>query len=136
MIKLKETLCANLYIRSREIIRAHEKCLRSIDLTYPQALVLILLNQKKTCYIYDLSQELSLDSGTLTPLIKKLLQRGVLNKNRDSQDERRIYIAITSKGEELMPYINTCFSDTAKKCNIDAESKRRLIYLLNNLTIN
>ncbi|XVN42949.1 MAG: MarR family transcriptional regulator [Candidatus Rickettsia vulgarisii] len=136
MIELKETLCANLYIKSREIIRAYEKCLRSISLTYTQALVLILLNQKKSCYIYDLSQELSLDSGTLTPLLKKLLQRGLLEKNRDSKDERRIYITITQEGESILPYINTCFNDTAKKCHLKVESKKQLICLLNNLTIN
>lgn len=136
MIELKEMLCVNLYIKSREIIRAHDKSLKAINLTYPQALVLIFLNQRKSCPIHDVGQELSLDSGTLTPLIKKLSQREFLVKNRDSQDERRIYLTITPKGESLLLYIINCFNDAATKCCLDEDSKKQLINLLSTLLIN
>lgn len=102
-LKLDNQLCFLLYSASRSMTRRYRPLLDELELTYPQYLVMMVLweNQGKTCSIGDIGELLMLDTGTLTPLLKRLEQNGLLNRQRGKDDERRVDVLLTEKGAAL-----------------------------------
>ena len=100
-IRLDQQLCFALYHASRALIRAYGPLLEPLGLTYPQYLVLLVLWAEKTVSVKELGQRLALDSGTLTPLLKRLEQSGLVSRRRDPADERVVQIEITAQGRDL-----------------------------------
>lgn len=100
-LKLENQLCFVVYALSREIIRMYRPILKELHLTYTQYLVMICLWEENGMCLKDLGQMLCLDSGTLTPLLKKMEQEGFLNRLKDAKDERNLLIFLTDKGKEL-----------------------------------
>ncbi len=100
-IPLERHLCFKLYALSRQITQAYRPLLDSLDLTYPQYLVLVVLWEEKTINVKDLGARLLLDSGTLTPLLKRLEQKGLLSRQRDPRDERSVTIGLTRAGSAM-----------------------------------
>ncbi len=100
-ILLSNQLCFSIYRLSKSIIQKYRPFLDEIDLTYPQYLSMIVLWEVKRINVKDLGERLCLDSGTLTPLIKRLIDKGLVEKKRCGADERIVYITLTDKGEEL-----------------------------------
>ena len=100
-LKLKNQICFPLYACSREIIKRYKPFLDEIDLTYTQYITMMVLWEKKTVTVKELGSSLYLDSGTLTPLLKKLEQKGYLTRRRSEEDERNLNVTITEAGEEL-----------------------------------
>lgn len=94
-------LCFPLYACSREIIKRYTPFLEKIDLTYTQYIAMMVLWEKKQISVKELGKCLFLDSGTLTPLLKKLEQKGYVTRTRSEEDERVLIAAITPKGEDL-----------------------------------
>lgn len=94
-------LCFPLYACSREIIKRYTPFLEKIDLTYTQYIAMMVLWEKKQISVKELGKCLFLDSGTLTPLLKKLEQKGYVTRTRSEEDERVLIAAITPKGEAL-----------------------------------
>ena len=94
-------LCFPLYACSREIIKRYTPFLEKIDLTYTQYIAMMVLWGKKQISVKELGKCLFLDSGTLTPLLKKLEQKGYVTRTRSEEDERVLIAAITPKGEDL-----------------------------------
>ncbi len=106
IIRLDAQLCFMLYAGSRAMTRAYQPMLRELGLTYPQYLVLMVLwewaaqpPQEPT--VKALGQRLRLDSGTLTPLLKRLEQEGLVTRTRDAADERRVMVSATPAGLTL-----------------------------------
>ncbi|MGJ1322899.1 MarR family winged helix-turn-helix transcriptional regulator [Sphingobacterium faecium] len=101
LLKLDNQLCFPLYALSREIIQRYRPHLDEIGLTYPQYLVLMVLweNDKQT--VNQIGQKLLLDSGTLTPLLKRLEQKEIVLRQRSTVDERVVEISLTTIGIEL-----------------------------------
>lgn len=99
--RLDEQLCFQLYLASRRFVRAYQPLLEEIGITYPQYLVMIVLWEKKKVSIKELGQDLDLDSGTLSPLIKRMIEKGLLKKTRDPEDERGVMISLTESGLKL-----------------------------------
>ena len=100
-LKLRNQLCFPLYACSKEIIRNYKPFLDNIDLTYTQYIVMMVLWESKVINVKDLGEQLYLDSGTLTPLLKKLESKGYISRNRSDKDERNLIIKVTDKGMNL-----------------------------------
>lgn len=101
-LALDNQLCFSLYRSSRAVTRAYQQHLGEMGLTYPQYLVMLVIWEKPDgLSLKDLAARLDLDSGTLTPLIKRLINQGLLTKTRDPRDERRTIISPTPDGQKL-----------------------------------
>jgi DNA-binding MarR family transcriptional regulator len=99
--RLDQQLCFALYAASRAMIRAYAPLLEPLGLTYPQYLVLLVLWEEDGVPVKHLAERLMLDSATLTPLLKRLEQRGVVVRQRDEDDERVVRIRLTEAGRAL-----------------------------------
>ena len=100
-LKLKNQLCFPLYAVSNLIIRKYKPLLDKIDLTYTQYIVMMVLWEEKQVNEKVLCESLSLKSNTLTPLLKKLEEKGLIEKRKDEKDERNLIITLTEKGTKL-----------------------------------
>ncbi|GEM45840.1 MarR family winged helix-turn-helix transcriptional regulator [Deinococcus cellulosilyticus] len=95
---LEDLLCFDVYATSRLITRAYQPLLEHLNLTYPQYLVMVLLWEGKEHTVKSLGLRLELDSGTLSPLLKRLEQMGLITRTRLKHDEREVGIALTDLG--------------------------------------
>jgi DNA-binding MarR family transcriptional regulator len=101
-LELDNQLCFALYDASRAVVRAYGPLLDELGLTYPQYVtMLVLWETDGPISMGDLGARLHLDSGTLTPLIKRLVQLGVVDRQRDPADERRVLVTLTEQGAAL-----------------------------------
>ena len=100
-LKLKNQICFPLYVSSKEVIRRYKPLLDEVNLTYTQFIVLLVLWEERSINVNDLGKRLFLDSGTLTPLLKKLEIKGYITRNRSKHDERNVIITISEEGLSL-----------------------------------
>ena len=100
-LKLQNQLCFPLYACAKEIVRKYKPFLDELELTYTQYIAMMVLWEKKEMNVKELGECLYLDSGTLTPLLKKLESKGYLQRERSKTDERNLLITITKAGEAL-----------------------------------
>ncbi|SDB96366.1 MarR family winged helix-turn-helix transcriptional regulator [Geotoga petraea] len=100
-LKLENQLCFSLYTASRLITRLYQPHLKKIGLTYLQYIVMLVMWEKEKIVLKELGDTLYLDSGTLSPLIKKLEKKDLVKKQRSEKDERILEVEITQKGREL-----------------------------------
>lgn len=100
-IRLKNQMCFPLYVCSKEIVRRHKPYLDKLELTYTQYITMMVLWEKKEVTVKELGKDLFLDSGTLTPLLKKLESKGYVTRERMEHDERNLCVKITKEGDEL-----------------------------------
>lgn len=100
-LKLENQFCFPLYAASRKIVKAYTPYLKPLNITYTQYITLMVLWEEKEMRIGDLGKKLFLDTGTLTPLLKKMEDAGLLTRTRSKEDERVVFIKITDKGMEL-----------------------------------
>ena len=98
---LDNQLCFALYSASLAMTKVYKPLLQELGLTYPQYLVMLVLWEKDGLMVTEIGQRLSLDSGTLTPLLKRLEALGLVSRIRDVQDERRVHITLTAAGRKL-----------------------------------
>jgi MarR family transcriptional regulator, organic hydroperoxide resistance regulator len=98
---LDNQLCFALYSASLAMTKLYKPLLDELGLTYPQYLVMLVLWESDGPMVSELGQRLSLDSGTLTPLLKRLEAAGLVNRLRAVQDERRVHIHLTAAGRKL-----------------------------------
>ncbi len=100
-LKLENQLCFPLYVCAKEIVKKYKPFLDEIDLTYTQYITMMVLWEQKEINVKELGKYLYLDSGTLTPVLKKLEQKGYVTRQRSTKDERVLNVAITDAGEAL-----------------------------------
>ena len=100
-LQLDNQLCFALYSASLAMTKVYKPLLDELGLTYPQYLVMLVLWEGDGLMVSELGQRLSLDSGTLTPLLKRLEAAGLISRLRDVQDERRVHIHLTAAGRKL-----------------------------------
>ena len=134
-LKLSNQLCFPLYALSKEITRRYTPFLQALDLTYPQYLVMLVLWEKEPQTVGSLGARLYLDSGTLTPLLKRMEAAGLVRRTRDPEDERRVVIELTESGKILRNqavYVPETLARGRKSEGIDElrDSVRRLVELL------
>jgi DNA-binding MarR family transcriptional regulator len=101
MLLLDNQLCFALYSTSLAMTKLYKPLLDELGLTYPQYLAMLVLWEKDGLSVSELGERLFLDSGTLTPLLKRLESAGLVARLRDVQDERRVHISLTAAGRKL-----------------------------------
>lgn len=101
MLKLDHQLCFALYSSSLAMTKLYKPMLEPLGLTYPQYLAMLVLWEDDGLAVSELGHRLQLDSGTLTPLLKRLESSGLLQRRRDSADERRVLLQLTPAGRAL-----------------------------------
>ncbi|CAN7220836.1 MarR family transcriptional regulator [Peribacillus frigoritolerans] len=104
---LEDQLCFLLYASSREMTKKYKPLLDKLEVTYPQYLVLLLLWEQDKLTVKKLGELLALDSGTLTPMLKRMEQNGLIVRERSTEDERSVMIKLTEKGLGLQE--EACF---------------------------
>jgi DNA-binding MarR family transcriptional regulator len=97
-LMLENQICFPLYSAANAVVRAYRPMLAELDITYLQYMVLMVLWQNSSLNVKELGEQLRLDSGTLTPLLKRLENKGFVERKRGDQDERMRIITITRKG--------------------------------------
>lgn len=102
MTKIESMTCFSIYVLNRLINRVYGPLLKEVDLTYPQLIILLVLGEKQEQFIDQLCTRTYLDTGTLTPLLKRLEAKGFVTRKRDLNDERRVSVKITAKGQDLL----------------------------------
>ena len=100
-LKIDNLLCFPLYACSKEMIKIYTPYLEKLGLTYTQFITMAVLWEQKSLTVKELGKHLYLDSGTLTPLLKKLEEKGFVTRRRSLEDERSLIVTITEKGELL-----------------------------------
>ena len=100
-LRLENQLCFPLYACAKEVTRRYKPFLDPLGLTYTQYITMMVLWEKKEVRVKDLGEVLYLDSGTLTPLLKRLEQKGLITRSRYQDDERALCVQITDLGETL-----------------------------------
>ena len=101
VLALENQFCFALYSASHAMTKTYKPMLDRLGLTYPQYLVMLVLWEQDGILVKDIGARLFLDSGTLTPLLKRLEANGLLSRNRDPQDERQVRIVLTQQGKTL-----------------------------------
>ena len=129
-LKLSKQLCFPLYACARETIKLYKPYLDEIDLTYTQYITMMVLWEHKALTVKALGQELYLDSGTLTPLLKKLEDKGLVTRRRSDQDERNLIVTITEEGEALKDRALHIPAEIAKCVNLPRERVMELYQML------
>ena len=104
VMKIENQLSFLLYACSREVIKQYKPFLDGMDLTYTQYIVMMVLWERDEITVKELGDALYLDSGTLTPLLKKLEAKGYIVRKRSRKDERNLLLSVTEEGMALKPY--------------------------------
>ncbi|MEH6585737.1 MAG: MarR family transcriptional regulator [Halioglobus sp.] len=115
-------ICFPLYSAANAVVRAYRPLLSDLDLTYLQYMTLMLLWERPQMTVKELGERLALDSGTLTPLLKRLEAKGLVTRNRDKQDERVRVIKLTPQGRALRKKATGIPGQLA--CNIGLEKQQ------------
>lgn len=131
--KLNHQLCFLLYANSRSIIKLYKPLLDPHKLTYTQYITLLALWDKDNETLKELGNRLYLDSGTLTPVIKKLEKAEYVKKTRNTEDERRVIITLTQKGKKMKSVLSYIPTTLAKKLDLSQEEGVNLFKNLNKL---
>jgi len=134
--RLDNQLCFTIYAASHAITKAYRLLLAPLGLTYPQYLVLLVLWEKGICTVKELGNALQLDSGTLSPLLKRLETMKLVTRNRSRTDEREVDIRLTTKGLALRQRAASVPEQMRCTMRIAAEKRRRLQQELRVLTEN
>lgn len=101
ILKLENQLCFPLYAAAKEVVNRYKPYLKEIDLTYTQYIAMMVLWEHESIGVKEMGRYLHLDSGTLTPLLKRLEKKGFVTRKRSGKDERAVIITITKAGKEL-----------------------------------
>jgi DNA-binding MarR family transcriptional regulator len=124
-LRLDNQLCFSIYSASRAIIRAYRPILERYDLTYPQYLVLLALWEKDDLQVCEIGRRLYLDSGTLTPLLKRMEASGYLERQRSVLDERQVVVHLTEKGLAFRQVALEIPQELVKGSHLDLGEARR-----------
>jgi len=131
--RLDHQLCFPLYACSREMIKLYTPVLDEFGLTYTQYITMLVLWEKKVVTVKQLGEALYLDSGTLTPLLKKLEAKGLVRRTRSEEDERNLIVTLTEEGEAMKEPAEIIPKRMSQCVNLTPEEARecyRLLYKL------
>ena len=129
-LKLSNQLCFPLYASGKEITRKYKPFLDKLGITYTQYIVLMVLWEKDHISVKEIGEKLYLDSGTLTPLLNKLLVKGYISKKALPSDNRELIISLTNKGLELKKEAYEIPPQIAKEVKLSPEEAKELYRLL------
>lgn len=129
-LKLENQICFPLYACSKEIVRKYKPFLDDLDLTYTQYITMMVMWEEKQINVKNLGKQLYLDSGTLTPLLKKMEAKGYISRKRAKEDERNLLVTITPEGEALRERAKDIPAHMGACINIKPEEMKELYTIL------
>lgn len=129
-LKLENQLCFPLYACAKEVVRRYTPLLEPLGLTYTQYIAMLVMWEHKSITVKDLGKLLYLDSGTLTPMLKKMEKAGLLIRERSKDDERQVIVTITEVGEKLKEKAEEIPIKMAQCVTLDNEEAVQLYVLL------
>ena len=129
-LKLENQLCFPLYACAREVVKKYKPFLDDIGLTYTQYVTMLVLWEKPEITSKEIGERLHLDSGTLTPVIKKLADKGLVTRRRAPEDERNLVVALTDAGLALRDRAASIPGQMAGCVRLDPEDARTLYRIL------
>ncbi|MCH5273507.1 MAG: MarR family transcriptional regulator [Lachnospiraceae bacterium] len=129
-LKLENQICFPLYVCSKEIVKAYKPYLDELGLTYTQYITMMVMWEHKELRVKEVGKYLFLDSSTLTPLLKRLEEKGYVMRRRSSEDERDLIITITDSGEALREKAVTVPERLGACINLDPRKAQDLYALL------
>jgi len=129
-LRLDNQLCFPLYVCAKEVVRRYKPFLDEVDLTYTQYITMMAMWEHHSLSVKDLGRILHLDSGTLTPLLKKLEDKGYVIRERDPADERVVNITLTDQGERLKDKAKNIPYELGSCINISSEDAVKLVGIL------
>ena len=135
-LKLENQLCFPLYVCSKEILRKYKPFLSKINLTYTQYLVMMVLWENDKINLKTLGEKLFLDSGTLTPVLIKLEQKGYVKRQKNKIDERNLIVEITKNGSLLKEQAKNIPKSLSQCIPISNEDAYNLYIILNKILKN
>jgi len=135
-LKLDNQICFAVYSTAHAFNRVYKPLLDRLGLTYPQYLVMLALWEKSEQAVKAIGEQLDLDSGTLSPLLKRLEQSGLIKRTRDSRDERQVIVSLTEKGRAMRSEIDTIMSAIGQAAGCTLEEMKTIRGLLRGLRSN
>lgn len=129
-LKIENQLCFPLYACSREIIKQYTPFLDRLGLTYTQYIIMMVLWEQKEIYAKELGQKLFLDSGTMTPVLKKLEEKGFVSRRRSKEDERNLIVTLTDEGKSLNKKAANVPAQMAQCLSLEPEETAELYRIL------
>ena len=129
-LKLDNQLCFPLYAAARKVTNVYTPYLKTLGLTYTQYIVFMVLWEHGTMRVGDLCEKLYLDSGTLTPLLKKMEKNGYVSRCRSQEDERVTEVSLTQKGIDLQQQAKNIPNQVGQCIALDPEDGKELYRLL------
>ncbi|WP_066371446.1 MarR family winged helix-turn-helix transcriptional regulator [Neobacillus fumarioli] len=132
-LKLENQICFKIYSAEREITKLYRNLLEELDVTYPQYLVLLVLWEEKSMTVKELGQKLFLDSGTLSPMLKRMEGNNLIERRRSLEDERMVIISLTKKGEDLKVKAQCIPSKLLENLSIDMKELKNLNQILSTI---
>ena len=133
MLKLENQLCFPLYACAKEVVRRYTPLLEPLGLTYTQYIAMMVMWEHKSISVRDMGKLLFLDSGTLTPMLKKMEKAGWIQRKRSERDERMVILTITARGEELHDKAAEIPSKMARCVTLENDEALQLYSLLNKM---
>ncbi|KAA1178071.1 MarR family transcriptional regulator [Rhizobium tropici] len=134
--RLESQLCFAVYSAAHAFNRAYKPILDRVGLTYPQYLVMLVLWEKGCLSVKTIGEKLDLDSGTLSPLLKRLEQAGLISRARDPKDERQVIISLTEKGAGMKCQVGAIMDAIGQATGCDMTEMANLRDRLQKLKIN
>ncbi len=128
-LKLENQLCFPLYACAKEVVKRYKPLLDEIDLTYTQYIAMMVMWEQKEMNVKTLGEFLYLDSGTLTPVLKKLESKKYITRKRSQEDERVLIVSITKEGEQLKERA-TSIPEQMGNCLSISEEEGKVLYQL------
>ncbi len=128
-----EMVCFSLYATSNAMIREYRPPLEKLDLTYPQFLVMMALWNKDGVFIKTLSEQIFLDAGTLTPVLKRLEKKGLLQRTKSPMDERAKVITLTKSGQSLRNKTSHIFKDMECRVKLNKLEQEQITAICNKI---
>ena len=129
-LKLQNQICFPLYACSKEIVKAYKPYLDELDLTYTQYITMMVMWEHKELRVKEIGKCLFLDSSTLTPLLKRLEEKGYVTRRRSEEDERELIVTITDSGEALKERAVTVPERLSACVDLDPQKAQALYALL------
>lgn len=132
-LKLENQLCFPLYVAAKEIVKKYRPLLEPLGLTYTQYIAMMVMWEKKSVTVGQLGEKLCLDTGTLTPMLKKMQASGLVERKRSQTDERSVIVTITERGEELKAKAADVPLKMAQCVHLDPDDAIKLLEILHKL---
>lgn len=132
-LKLENQICFPLYACSKELVRRYAPLLEPYKLTYTHYIAMMVIWEKGNVTVSELGSKLFLDSGTLTPVLKKLESHGYITRERSTEDERCVMVCPTEAGWELREKLKDVPASVGCNVKLDEQEAKTLYYLLNKM---